>query len=243
MAGESAEEVARRSREKAERMLRRAAMFEKGAQGERAVQAVLAQLPPEWTVFHDLRWPGRLRANVDHLVIGPGGVFVVDTKNWSGTVTITDGVLRQNGRSRHWAVDSVRDAATAVAGLVPTLSPDAFVPVLCFVGDSGIHANLDGVLTCRADSLVTMLLTRPTVLSPERLEFLRFELDVVTGAATGPPDAPPAAAATPAIVAPIASGLEEKTSDRTAPGRHRGPVRRPRMSGVIRRVFLGFAHD
>lgn len=73
MAGESADEVARRAREKAERLLRHAAAYEKAAEGERAVQAVLAMLPPEWTVLHDLHWPGRAKANVDHLVIGPGG--------------------------------------------------------------------------------------------------------------------------------------------------------------------------
>jgi Nuclease-related domain len=33
-----------------------------------------------WAVLHDLAVP-RSRANIDHLVIGPGGVFVIDSKH------------------------------------------------------------------------------------------------------------------------------------------------------------------
>jgi hypothetical protein len=36
-------------------------------------------------IFHDLAVPGS-PANVDHLVIGPSGVFVVDSKQWTGSV-------------------------------------------------------------------------------------------------------------------------------------------------------------
>jgi hypothetical protein len=36
-------------------------------------------------VFHDLAVPGS-PANVDHLVIGPTGVFVIDSKRWRGRV-------------------------------------------------------------------------------------------------------------------------------------------------------------
>lgn len=186
MAGESAEETARRAREKAERLLRHAEAYEKGAAGERAVQEVLATLSPEWTVFHDLHWPGRAKANVDHLVIGPSGAFIIDTKNWSGSITATKGVLRQNGYSRATAVDGVREAARAVAALAPSVSPKVFTPVLCFVGGNGVDADLGGVLLCRVESLLALLMGRPVALSEESLDFLRFELDMSTRAATGP---------------------------------------------------------
>lgn len=52
----------------------------RGAAGERATAEILGRLPARrWVVLHDLALPGR-RANVDHLVIGPTGVWVVDTK-------------------------------------------------------------------------------------------------------------------------------------------------------------------
>ena len=63
-------------------------------------------------------WPGRRFANIDHVVVGPGGVFVIDSKNWSGDVRVVEGTLRQNGRSREKAVASAADASLAVAELV-----------------------------------------------------------------------------------------------------------------------------
>jgi len=52
----------------------------RGAAGELATAALLEHLPGRhWVVLHDLALPGS-RANVDHLVIGPTGVWVVDTK-------------------------------------------------------------------------------------------------------------------------------------------------------------------
>jgi Nuclease-related domain len=52
----------------------------RGAAGERATAAILERLPErKWVVMHDLALSGH-RANIDHLVIGPSGVWVVDTK-------------------------------------------------------------------------------------------------------------------------------------------------------------------
>ena len=51
-----------------------------GAAGERRTARLLAQLERHgWVVLHDLAVPGS-RANIDHLAIGPGGVFVIDSK-------------------------------------------------------------------------------------------------------------------------------------------------------------------
>lgn len=39
-----------------------------------------------WTITHDLELPGA--GNVDHLAVGPPGVFVLDSKAWSGVVAV-----------------------------------------------------------------------------------------------------------------------------------------------------------
>ena len=72
-----------------------------------------------WTVFHDVRWPGRKYANIDHVAVGPSGIFVIDSKNWSGMITIRDNVLRQSGRAREEAVVGAAEAALAVARVTP----------------------------------------------------------------------------------------------------------------------------
>lgn len=165
-AGKSAYDVARKQRDKAARLERSAALWEQGAAGEVAVATALAALPADWVVLHDLAWPGRQRANLDHVVIGPGGVFVVDAKNWSGRVEVRDQVLTQNGRRREDAVSSVTAAAIAVQALV---SPLDCVGVLCFVRDEEVNATSSNVTVCSTANLVGVLTSRPPVLGPDEV--------------------------------------------------------------------------
>jgi hypothetical protein len=51
-----------------------------GAVGERAVAEQLARLGPEWRVLHAVR-VGTQGADIDHVVIGPAGVFTVNAKH------------------------------------------------------------------------------------------------------------------------------------------------------------------
>jgi hypothetical protein len=185
-AGESAEAVARRAREKADRLLRHAELYERGAEGERIVGEILATLPPEWTVLHDVRWPGRQRANIDHIVIGPAGVFIIDSKNWSGTTALRGGLLRQNGYDRTKVVAAAIEATNAVRSVVPSLASQAFVPVLCFVGDTPISGSIGEVLICNAEALQGLLTSRPHFLSAEWLTYLSVELDMSRANARGP---------------------------------------------------------
>jgi hypothetical protein len=178
MAGESARASAKRLREKAERQARVAAMFERGAEGEEATAAALAALTPdEWTVFHDLRWPGRKFANVDHVVVGPPGVFVIDSKNWTGSISVSDNVLRQNGRAREAAVHGSAEAALAVSGLSRTVSPLHVHPVICFVRDEPIVGWARDVMLCSTGNLLEMLTSRNRVLPDDVRQVVTLELD------------------------------------------------------------------
>ena len=186
MAGESARESAKRLREKAERQARVAEMFERGAEGEEATAAALAGLPAEeWTVFHDLRWPGRKFANVDHIVVGPPGVYVIDSKNWSGSIGVSNNVLRQNGRARETAVHGAAEAAMAVSGLARSVSPLQVHPVICFVRDEPVAGWARDVLLCSTSNVIQMLTSRDVVLSAEVRRMVTLELDAALHSATG----------------------------------------------------------
>ena len=232
MAGESADASARRMRAKSERLARSAASYERGAEGERATAAVLAQLPPdEWTVFHDLRWPGRRFANVDHVVVGPAGVFVIDTKNWSGDIRVRADVLRQNGRRRESVVAGVAEAALAVARLTSVVGPHQIYPVLCFAGSRPLRGHARDVMVCSTANVLTMLRTRPRVLSNETVRRLCLDLDASFRPATGEdvrPQRPPIRARTqPARSLPRS-------------GRRSAPVRRARRRGKPLARLTGF---
>lgn len=125
----------------------------------------LAALPElDWRVFHDVHWPGRRYANVDHVAVGPGGVFVIDSKAWSGDIAVADGILRQNGRRRERHVLAAIDAAMAVAELVPGLDPKTVKPVLCFDRDEPVFGWSREVMVCSTVNVATLLNSCPAVL-------------------------------------------------------------------------------
>jgi hypothetical protein len=86
--------------------------WSKGASGERLAGWFFDRLPRPWRVFHDLPI-GERKANVDHLVVGPAGVFTVNTKNLAGTVRVTPRTLRVNGARTDFLPKAAHEADRA----------------------------------------------------------------------------------------------------------------------------------
>jgi hypothetical protein len=75
-----------------------AVAWRRGAAGERRTARLLGPLERQgWAVLHDLALPGS-QANLDHLVIGPGGVFVVDSKQYRGRLQLDPSGRLWHGR-------------------------------------------------------------------------------------------------------------------------------------------------
>ncbi|MFE9568443.1 UvrD-helicase domain-containing protein [Streptomyces sp. NPDC006692] len=116
---------------------RQACQWEAASEGERRVAAQLLVLTERgWRLLVDRRWPGTRTANVDMLLVGPGGVFVMDVKNWRAAPEVSDGKLRAGGerRDEHAAklLAVTKAAESAVASL--GLSPVAVQPLMVFAG-------------------------------------------------------------------------------------------------------------
>src|SRR5688500_15301576 len=110
-----------------------ARVWDEAAQGEAATAAVLAGLPPGWTALHDLKWQGRQYDNIDHIVVGPPGIFVIDSRVWSGPVSVQRGVLRQSGHDRTSSIRAAVAAAAAVSAMSSAARFDHVHGVLCLV--------------------------------------------------------------------------------------------------------------
>lgn len=152
-----------------------------GAEGERRVAETLQTLERYgWTALHDVHWPGRPKANIDHIAIGPGGVAVIDAKNWSGDVTIREGVLRQNGYRRDDQVAGAGAAAAAVTALLHPTHRTAVVGMICLVAQDQTSTRVGGVAVVgRLQLAPTLAGSRPR-LSPYDVadigRFLQAEL-------------------------------------------------------------------
>ncbi len=155
---------------------RRFEHFLKGAKGEEIVARELAMLPSGWFVFHGIPIDGSGGAgpiaDFDHIVVGPPGIIIVETKNWSARVTVENGRIRCGGRppSRSPVVQIRREAER----LARMLSKDApgstrIRMVVCIAADTleGGYETIDDVAVCNGRSLREKLLSMPHSPLPE----------------------------------------------------------------------------
>lgn len=111
---------------------------------EKATVAALGRLAGVgYHLLADRRWPGSRTANVDLVVVGPGGVFIVDTKWWA-EVSVAQGRIFRGQ-------DEVTEDLYALADLGQTveadlaeigLSPNEVHPVVVLHGRAGIDETV-----------------------------------------------------------------------------------------------------
>ena len=148
--------------------------WRRGAAGERRTARLLGPLERRgWAVLHDLAIPGT-QANIDHLVIGPGGVLVVDSKRYRGRLRLDRHGMVWHGRQL--LVSALRkvlwqaDQADEVLGVA-----DITVAAVVAVHGASVPWGLlqaDGVTILPARRLPGLLQGLPPRLGPERVAWL-----------------------------------------------------------------------
>jgi hypothetical protein len=147
--------------------------FFKGARGEESVAALLAALPKGFHVFHDLMCGSA--GGIDHVVVGPNGVFVVETKCWAGTVTVEDGAILADGEvpSRPPIAQARASSRALTQFLQDKLeSVPVCVPVVCFASNTFKPELLmcDDTVICNATALPTLIVAGASHLSSDEIE-------------------------------------------------------------------------
>jgi hypothetical protein len=143
-----------------------------GAQGEREVAWRLRKLDPRWRVLHSIP-VGERGSDIDHVVIGPGGVFTLNTKHHpGGKVWVAERALMVNGKrvpylrnARHEAVRASRLLSAACGFEVPV---EPVIVVLC--SELTVKAQPPDVRVASARRVRTWLTKRPTVLSAAQID-------------------------------------------------------------------------
>ena len=121
------------------RLIPQARALVRGERGERLVAEQLEELRTNgFRCFHDIVRDG---FNIDHVVVGPAGVFVVETKFRSGSGLIEfrngQGVFVGGREEEHDALKQARGNARAMHDLIrQDAGLEVFVkPLVVFVGD------------------------------------------------------------------------------------------------------------
>jgi hypothetical protein len=110
-----------------------------GAGGEELVADALdRRCRPEVAVLHDRAVPGS-RANIDHIAISPGGVWVIDTKRYKGKIAVAKPLfgtakLKVGGRDQTKLVAALAKQVELVQPVVTAMQPEVQVRgAFCFV--------------------------------------------------------------------------------------------------------------
>lgn len=146
-----------------------------GALGELEVARRLDSLGPEWRVFHAVP-VGSGSSDIDHVVIGPPGVFTINTKHHEGLdVWVGSTRLLVNGQrteylrnARHEASRASKQLSVAAGGTVEV------VPIIAVVGARRftVRERPADVMPLREYQLARSLTRLPAVVPPADVDRL-----------------------------------------------------------------------
>lgn len=238
-AGRSADEQSRRLRQQIERLEARAQRYEQGAVGERRTASVLNPRSGDgWYVLHDLGVPGSA-ANIDHVVVTPGGVFVIDSKNWTGSrISDGDDTLWVGRYPKRREIEVFRTEIGAVRVAVRAFLAEGELEVSGVVSLTGtapvrpvLHAG--DIVAVAVDDLTGYIARQPARLDPEQVEAIARVIDSkLPGRASRE-----SSLVEPAPLPPRSSPPPPRPYTATrrfdAPNPHRTQVQRPPGAGTI----------
>lgn len=185
-AGDSAATEAERQRRLADEHARLASVagqmarnFAAAAASENRLARTLIELEPlGYTLLADRKWPGSARANVDLILVGPGGVIIVDAKAWR-EVTVAAGHVFRGQADVTDEIEQLADLVfRAQTGLAEIgLAAGEVSAMAVFTNKVLPRAELFGVTMLGEAAAVTEIARRGSRLTAEQIARVRTELD------------------------------------------------------------------
>jgi len=257
-AGDSAAREAARQRDLADEHARRAGIarqmarsFEAAARSEKRLARTLIELEPlGYTLFADRKRPGSVRGNVDMVLVGPGGVVLVDAKAWH-QVTITGGRVWRGDQDATPEIERLADLLHITQGELAEvgLAPGEVRAVVAFTGLEVPRTELFGLTLLDDTSAVTEIAGLGTRLSPTRVAEVRAALEhLFPPLTTGPVTIPVASVPEPVVPFDGDAGAvlsAEAIQDALFEGLRRAPIEEwmafldPGQARLVRRSFTG----
>jgi hypothetical protein len=163
--------------------------WRQGAEGEKATaRAVRRLVRAGWVLVHDIDTG---RGNIDHVLAGPPGVFLVESKQLAGSLSVSDGVLSvrwredpTDGYENRWVAGRARASAAQLHARLRAdgVDVDWVQPVVVLWGtfEQG-SLRSHGVDWVHGKKLAEGLESRPAKLSPERVDLIAESLPRVLG--------------------------------------------------------------
>lgn len=139
---------------------------------ERRLASALAPLSTRgFHILSDRRWPQSRRAQVDFVVVGPSGVYIVDAKTWSDVTVVRSGAETRIFRGDDDVTDDFQRLRRLARGTEDALLAIGYAPtqvsvIASFTNRDDITARVDGVEIMGEAATVRHIARQPRVLTP-----------------------------------------------------------------------------
>lgn len=147
----------------------------RGINGELKMAKRLERLGPEWTVLHSVP-VGERGSDIDHLVIGPAGVFPINTKrHLDKSIWVASGTLLVGGHPTNYVRNSAFEAKRVETVLRRARIVAPILPIIAISGARTISKKADARWDGRTVAVVDLvdvawrLRRRPPKLSAEQV--------------------------------------------------------------------------
>lgn len=152
----------------------------RGGQGEALVAWYLNDLPKDFHVFHNIMV--QTAADIDHVVIGPTGIFCLSTKSSRGQYSLaSDGQYLLNGKETDHILQAQRlamqlkDRLAGICGKIPWIQPVLIVPFV-FID---FPTRQQKAWVVHEDNLPEVFTDGPIVLKAEDVERYAKAMDMI----------------------------------------------------------------
>lgn len=255
-AGDSAAREAARQRELADEHARRAGIarqiahgFEVAARSEQRLARALIELEPlGYTLLEDRKRPGSARGNVDLVLVGPGGVVLIDAKAWA-EVAVAEGRVWRGDVDATDEIERLADLLNLTQGELAEigLAPGEVHGIVAFTGHDLARSELFGLTLLGDAAAVSEIAQLGPRLSPTRVAEVRDALEhLFPPMTTGPVTVP--VASVPEPVLPLDASAPpsvETLNEALLEGLRRAPIEEwmafldPEQARLVRRSFGG----
>ncbi len=126
--------------------LRKSLNYYSGIQGEKAVTSTLSMLDDSNYLINDFL-DNTGKGNVDHILLSPKGIFIIETKNYSGQIRCYGDSWSRKWRSRTYEISSVTNQAKLNAKriqniILKTTKLKLFVTPICVFTNANVDLRL-----------------------------------------------------------------------------------------------------
>lgn len=144
--------------------------FLKGARGEEIVARELSMLSNNWFIFHGIPTSGVGESlggsDFDHIIVGPAGIIIVETKNWTGKLSVEGGIINVNGvpPSRSPVVQIRKEATQLSKILGKNVDPNTPLYMVIAFASNNLEeeiTKIDDIAICNARNIREHIMSLP----------------------------------------------------------------------------------